>query len=814
LAGQPDDTPTQDRDRCAEEQPRRYLVGVTRHRCTGTACPLRARSGTGLRATTAAGVTLPRVPFCIVLFLLAAAGSPLRAQNTNDVNDAAAEADARRSTPMTIGRATGSIVLDGRIDEAAWDDAVALPVVMHEPTFLGATTERTDIRLAYDDEYLYLAGSLHDSDPSGVRTNTFVRDTFSGDDLLALVIDSYNDYETAVWFITNPAGTRNDRTVSNDAVGGGGGMPMNTDWNAHWDVATSQNGDGWFAEMRIPFSTLGFQVVNDQVVMGVIVYRLIARKNERHTFPPIDPKWGNLAFAKPSQAQRIVLRGVRQSAPIYVTPYALAGFRRTPSLDEPAGGPAAWRSASDASHEAGLDLRYSPVSNLSLDLTANTDFAQVEADDQQINLTRFPLFFPEKRQFFQERSSTFQFATGGMSDRLFHSRRIGLEDGEIVRIWGGGRAVGQIGGLDFGFLDMQTADHAGRSAENMGVLRVQQQVFNPYSSVGAMLTTRLGSNGEDNVAYGLDARVRPFGDEYVTVKWAQTFDEAVDEKSAPEAGLVQTRWERVRDEGISYSAEFRRVGADYLPRLGFQSRRDYRYWGGNMQYRWFSSPESPVRTTSVDLSTSSYIRGLDGEADSRSIQSRLQLEMKEGAELWITGRATYESVLDPFTVAGAGVLAGDYWFYGAEARLQLDRNNPFRGNLNATAGSFYDGTRFGVELAPTWNPSKYVELAAGYEINHLRFADRDESATAHLARFKVRVALNTKLSFDTFAQYSNIADLGTFNARFRYNFREGTDFWIVWNEGVYTERDVAGQPRLPASAGRSLMIKYTHTFAW
>jgi hypothetical protein len=751
----------------------------------------------------------------MVLFALAmASAQPAGAQNTNGQTEVMAAADARRSIPMAIGRMTGPINLDGTIDEAAWANVAPLPVAMHAPVFLGPITERTEIRIVYDDEYLYAAGRFYDSDPSGVRTNTFYRDSSSGDDLFALVIDSYNDYETAVWFITNPAGARNDRTVSSDAVFSGGGMPMNTDWNAHWDVVTSQDEAGWYAEMRIPFSSLGFQVVNDEVVMGVIAYRLISRKNERHTFPPIDPKWGGLAFAKPSQAQRIVLSGVRQDAPVYVTPYALGGVQRTPALDEPTVGPAAWRTASDASREAGVDLRYSPVSNLSLDLTANTDFAQVEADDQQINLTRFPLFFPEKRQFFQERSSTFQFATGGFSDRLFHSRRIGLDGGEIVRIWGGGRAVGQIGGLDFGFLNMQTAEHAGRPAENMGVLRVQQQVLNPYSSVGAMLTTRLGSNGEDNLAWGLDTRLRPVGDEYITVKWAQTFDEAVDEASALEAALLQARWERVTEQGISYWGEFRRVGADYLPRLGFQSRRDYRYWGGSLQYIRFNAVESPLRTTGIEISSNSYIRAADSEADSRSIESRLRLELKSGSEFWITGRATYESVLVPFTVAGANVLAGDYWFYGAEARLQLDRNNPFRGNLNVTAGSFYDGTRIGAELTPTWNLSRHFELSGGYEINRLRFDDRDEAATAHLARLKVRVALDTRLSFDTFAQYSNVADLGTFNARFRYNFREGTDLWVVWNEGVNTERDIAGQPRLPVSAGRSLMIKYTHTFAW
>jgi hypothetical protein len=742
-----------------------------------------------------------------------AAGMPVSAQNRAATNVTADAADAARAVPAAIRRFSAPITLDGVIDEPAWAEIQPIPMAMHSPLFLGENTERTEVRIAHDDRYLYVSGRMYDSDPAQIRTNTFYRDAYSGDDLLAVVIDSYNDYETAVWFITNPGGTRNDRTVSNDAVFSGG-MPMNSDWNSHWEVATTQTAEGWFAEFRIPFSTLGFQAVNDEVVMGLIIYRYIARKNERQTYPAIDPKWGGLAFAKPSQAQRVVLRNVRQSKPVYVTPYALGGVRQTPGLVELASGAQAWTTDSDGTRELGIDFRYSPSSNVALDLTVNTDFAQVEADDQQINLTRFPLFFPEKRQFFQERASTFQFNTGDFTDRLFHSRRIGLEAGEIVRIYGGARAVGRVGGMDFGLLNMQTAAPDGRSSENMGVLRLQQQILNPYSSVGAMMTTRLGSDGQDNIAYGVDAILRPFGDEWVTVKWAQSFDEQIDEESALEAGLLQARWERVRDDGLSYAGEFLRAGGDFQPGLGFQARRNFRAFGGRLQYKRFQSAESPLRATSGSLSARQYTRTTDGTAESRFIEPQLYLEFKDGTELQLTGRSNFESVLDSFTVAGASILAGDYWFHTGSARLQLPRSDRFRGDFTATAGSFYDGTRLGLALNPAWNPSKHLELGGGYEINRLDFGDRDQTATAHLLRLKVQLAANTRLSFNTFAQFSNVADLATFNARLRYHFREGTDLWIVYNDGLNTERDLTGQPRLPASAGRTLMLKYSHTLIW
>ncbi|TVP54557.1 MAG: hypothetical protein EA351_12810, partial [Gemmatimonadales bacterium] len=300
--------------------------------------------------------------------------------------EAAAQSSSSTSMPLEIPRISGPIQIDGVIDEDAWDEVPVLPLTMFSPTFGGELTEHSEIRVAHDSEYLYVSGRLYDSDPDGVRSNTFYRNQYSGDDVLAVVLDSFNDHETAVWFITNPAGARSDRTVSNDAVFSGG-MPMNADWNAHWDVATTQTDEGWFAEFRIPFSSFGFQSRDGEVTMGLIVYRFVARKNERQIFPAIDPAWGGLAFAKPSQAQRIRLQGVRQETPVYVTPYSLFGTNRAPGLVGPAEHPTGWEVRSDRTAEVGLDVKVSPVPNIALDLTLNTDFAQVEADVQQINLT-------------------------------------------------------------------------------------------------------------------------------------------------------------------------------------------------------------------------------------------------------------------------------------------------------------------------------------------------------------------------------------------------------------------------------------------
>lgn len=714
-----------------------------------------------------------------------------------------------QSAPMVIPRLSDPITLDGMPDEAAWDRIDPLPMTMFTPTFGADVTERSEIRVAHNDSHLYVSGRLYDSNPRGIRTNTLYRDQYSGDDLLAIVLDTYNDYETASWFVVNPGGTRTDRSLSNDAEFRGG-MPMNADWNTFWDAATTHNDDGWFAEMRIPFSSLGFQDSNGRVEMGMILYRFIARKNERQLFPAIPPNWA-MAFAKPSQAQRIVLEGVYGHRPLYVTPYALGGVDRVAQLED---GASQYEFERDMTREIGLDVRYSPTNNLALDVTVNTDFAQVEVDDQQVNLTRFSLFFPEKRQFFQERSAIFEFNTGGR-DRLFHSRRIGLVDEEPIRLLGGVRLVGRAGNTDLGFLTMQTASAQGLPSENFGVLRLRRQVFNSFSTIGGMVTTRVTQDGDYNVATGVDASVRVVGDEYLILKWAQTAASAGPTFGDPSAALYLARWERRDQNGFSYSAEFIRSGESYDPGVGFQTRSDFTSLQNRLQYQWFPGPRSPFRTMGIANRGHTVIRNPDRTVESASIEPALETELKNGAEITVTAKNSYESVLETFDVAdGAPVLPGNYWFHEGELRVQASRAARLRPSFTVSAGSFYDGSRVSLGFNPAWNPSRHLELGLEYQFDAIRFPDRDEALDVHLGRLRVQTALDIHLSLATFLQYNSADDDVNLNARLRYNFREGQDLWIVYTETLNTERSVVVGPRLPASQQRVLLIKYTHTFIW
>jgi hypothetical protein len=709
--------------------------------------------------------------------------------------------------PLRLVRTSAPIRLDGVLDEPFWDSIPPVPLTMFTPTFRGPLTERTELRVTYDDRYLYVGGRMFESEAGKVRTNTLYRDRYSGDDIIAIVLDTYNDHQTASWFTVNPAGTRIDRSVSNDAEFSSGD-PMNDNWNTFWDVATTQNDSGWFAEMRIPFSSLGFQDMNGRVTMGMILYRLVARKNERQLFPAIPPNW-DLSFAKPSQARRIVLEGVRSRRPVYLTPYGLGGATWRASLDTAQG---RYLLPRDGTAEAGIDLRYSPTSNLALDLTANTDFAQVEADDQQLNLTRFSLFFPEKRQFFQERAAIFEFSTGGLS-RLFHSRTIGLAGGEPIRIFGGARLVGRVGDWDLGFLDMQTARRDHIPSENFGVVRLRRRVLNDNSTIGTMLTSRITSEGKKNIAAGLDAVIRPLGDEYLTLKWAQSWTTGEPNPVLDwDQSLMLIRWERRNAVGATYAGELVRSGPGYDPGMGFTLRRDFTSLELRPGYRWLIGPRTPFRTVSVGLPGQSLWRHADGAVESAEIAPEIRTELKKGEELGFAVRNSYESILEPFQISGgAQIVPGNYWFHQVEFSLMGARNATFRPTVFASVGTFFDGNRISISARPAWNPSRHLEVGVDYDYNRVRFSERSERLDLHLVRLRLQAALNVHFSLAMLMQYDNADDAVGVNARLRYNFSEGRDLWLVFNETLNSDRPLLSAPRLPVTRGRAYLIKYTHT---
>ena len=759
-----------------------------------------------------------RVILALLLFsftpLQPTAGQELGAPASTSLvtGERASEAEGTVDLP----RLEGPITLDGVSDESAWAAVDPLPLTMYEPTYRGAAERRIDLRVAYDDEAVYVAATFHHDSPSGIRAFSLTRDRWSGDDGFGILLDTFNDNENGLRFVALPLGTRMDMAISGDGQGGDGGGrgggPRQISWNTFWDLETRITDDGWSGEMRIPLSSLRFETdESGNVVMGMMAYAYEPGEGTRWTFPAIPPRF---PYTQVSAWQDVRLRGVHSRSPVYVSPYGLMGQNFASTLD-PAGD--RWTGTTDESYEVGLDMKINPTPNLTLDLTANTDFAAVEADQQQVNLTRFSLFFDEKRPFFQERAGIFSFETGADRGTLFYSRRIGLSDGQPVRIHGGARLVGRIGGWDLGLIEMQTAGDDGRPAENFGILRLRKRILNANSYLGSMATSRIDADGLYNVTYGLDSQLRLIGDEYVTLKWLQTLqggDELRDgQPSGVEAGRLVVDWTRRRQQGFSYRNAFVWSGPGYDPAVGFESRSDFSRGQSDWNYQWYPGADSPFRRVWAGVESNAWVRNRDDRVDTGQLTPFFQLETKPGTSLKASFNGVYEDVAEDFSLSDEAVIpAGSYWAPEGILELRAARGWTIRPNVTLTAGRFFDGNRFGIETDYNWPVGPHLELRGGWEWNRIRFPDRNQRFDSHLGRLQAQVAVDSRLSINTFLQYNSLTDQVTTNARFRYNFREGQDLWLVWNEGLNLDRDaVLGLPRRPFEQARTLTVKYTHT---
>ena len=713
----------------------------------------------------------------------------------------------------TLQRISDPIRLDGAVDDDAWAAVAPLPLVMYEPVFKGTMTERTEIRVGHDDEYLYAAAKLYYEDVRDMRANSMYRDRYSGDDVFSIFLDTFNDQKHGLWFSINPNGVRMDYAISNDMEFLGGSpfeRVINSSWNTFWDAYTTRTDEGWFAEVRIPFSSLGFQDQDGVVEMGMAVGRRISSKAELHVFPAIPPDWA-MGWAKPSQYAPVRIEGASSRRPLYVTPYVAGGATHLSKLSDDED---RYLEEDDLDAELGIDLKYNITNNLTLDVTLNTDFAQAEADDQQVNLTRFPLFFPEKRQFFQERAGIFNFRTLGRFGRIFYSRRIGLHDGQIVPIIGGTRLVGRIGTWDVGLLNIQTAEAVGLPMENFGVYRVRRDVINDNSFVGAIATTRIGWDGTYNYVYGFDSQLRTAPKQFLTLKWAQVLSNDTGPNPIADAsgGFARFRYERRTLMGLSYMLSGTWQGTNFEPGIGFLSRTGFIAPMVIVGYGWLASESSPVLSYQGRLIMLQYIRDDDRTADWTYIRADAPVTFKNGDVHTATLHFNVESFSEPLELPeNTTVPTGRYSYTYLEYSYAMDDGNLLRTDAVLTGGALYDGSSYGIQLRPTWNMSRFFELGASYQFSRVRFPKRDDAFNVHIGRLRTQIGFTTKMSVNGFVQYNSSIDNLSANVRFRYNFREGNDLWLVFNEGRNTDR-FGMDPVPPALLGRSLLLKYTYTF--
>jgi len=709
-----------------------------------------------------------------------------------------------------------NVHFDGRLDEAFWHDLESFKFIQFQPNYSDSTTEALNVNLVYDDDYLYLGGRLFVSDPDLIRGQTFKRDGESAaTDYFGLVIDSYNDKENGLAFFTSPTGFRYDAAISNDAATENS---MSTSWNTYWDAMTHITMEYCDVEIRIPWSSLKFDSGSDKVNMGVSIWRYMAAKNEMNLFPDISPDLGEMANWRPSQFFEVQFENISSSKPVYITPYALLGNQRENIQNETE---TDFTQNSQFNYNAGLDVKYNLTSNLTLDLTINTDFAQVESDDQQINLSRYEIFRPEKRQFFQERASLFDFSFNYVN-HLFYSRNIGIDDGQPVPILGGLRMTGKVGDTDIGIINMQTGVantrfidgfSPGNLSDNFSVLRLKRQVLNDYSYVGGMITHKMDFNGEFNSAYGLDGVFRVLGDDYVTLKWAQTFENGVEPNLfSLEPARFLFGLERRVFTGFNYNFSIGSTGKDYNPGMGFVSRNNYLFTNLDLRYGYLFNDQSFWQR--INFNTGAWAdNNYDiGKIDQASAYAGFNIQSKNAWSVRGSVKYNFDILTDKLEISDdIAIPASDYHYFKAGIRFNTPFNSKFGLGMDYDFGQFFDGMINSFEFEPRYNPNAHLELSGAYELNYINFDQRNELLVSHIIRLRALYMLNAKFSISSFIQYNNESDLFISNLKLRYNPKEGNDLYIVFNEVLNGERDRI-DPRYPLLNTEVFALKYTYTF--
>ena len=683
-----------------------------------------------------------------------------------------------------------------------------MPLNVLAPVFGAEPSEKTSLKIAYDDECLYIGAYFYYRDPDDIRAVGKKRDYgMPTADWLGLFLDTFYDRENSVMFWTNPNGVRTEGTTKNDMADPDN--DFNFSWNTYWDVATNINNSGWSAEMRIPFSSLRFQTKDNKTLMGLAFVRYIPTTGEWLTYPVISP---DIAFShmKASQTTPIVLEGITPVKTVYLTPYVTGGLGQSNDLSEDG---TEYEMSSKAKFDAGLDLKYSLTNNLTLDLTVNTDFAQVEADDQKINLTRYSLYFPEKRVFFLEKSDVFDFSFLG-GNNLFYSRRIGLSEGHPVRIYGGARLTGRVNKWDLGILDMQTAAFDEKPGENFGVIRAKRSILNSNSYVGTMVTSRLGTDGSYNFAYGLDGQLKVTGDEHLTVRWAQSFEnDSVNRVFDLSPSRLLLNWVRRKQKGFAYDLAYTWSGDRFNPGIGFEIKDNYHGWRTIAQYGWLPGEEAALRYHKIMVTAYTFWNTATRLRETVNGMMTWYFEGKSGNSGNVALNFFLEDIIDTLILGNnqASVPPGRYSFAYISAAYNTNYAHALSASLTAEAGRFYDGMKISLYSEPTINIGSDFDLGLTYYFDLVKFPERNAGFTNHIVGFKGLWTFTTKTSLMAFVQYNTAIDRVVSNIRFRYNPKEGNDFYLVWDEGVNT--DPGGEtPRMPLTSGRTVLLKYTYTF--
>ncbi|MCY3706583.1 MAG: DUF5916 domain-containing protein [Gammaproteobacteria bacterium] len=724
---------------------------------------------------------------------------------------------ATGQTPLPEMRATATPVprpptIDGVLDEPFW--AMIEPVTdfrQRDPVDGAPGSEPTEVRIGYDANALYFGFVFHDSEPSLIRRSILHRGgRIDKDDRVIVALDTYHDRRNAYIFEVGALGTQDDALISDES------MTLD-DWN--WDgVFTSETRvteDGWVLELEIPFTTIRFPDV-DEPTMGIAFMRSIRRKNESVFWPHIGQEYRSGISQVSRYATLDGLSGLRRGRYAEVKPFATAGTQRM---------------AGDASFEGqtdvGVDVKYALTSNLTFDLTWNTDFAQVESDNVQINLTRFDLFYPEKREFFLERAGLFQFGTPRQTE-VFFSRRVGLR-GDIV---GGGRLTGQAGPLSIGALALRTRgysdDAVALPAAWNSVVRLRTDL-RPRTTLGGIITTLDHENGWDRSA-GLDFSSRFWSSSSFNVWAARVWNPdlfpyatgaagstggSVSPGSADprEAGSANATSAELVLQNDRYAFVVSRLLIDesFAPALGFVPRTDQDRWGGYVAFTPRFESSAWARQLSLEVK-GDHVRSREGAKQTHVLGTgaRLTLESGEFANIGFSER--FERLELPAHIRGRRLATGDYRFRRFTAAMRSNDSRTFSGVLQGSIGDFWSGTRTEIGGGATWITGPHLTIGGRYAWNGVSLPVEDGDFSTHLVSANIQGAVSRKLFANALVQWDNHSRELQANIRIDWIHTPGSDLFVVIDTG-YLTGDLF-DPREPRWQRRTGVVKLTYLMAF
>ena len=717
------------------------------------------------------------------------------------------------STRISIERTEEGIQVDGVLDEEIWQELQPFEYTQFRPDW-GKKDSLSKLYVTFDEHNLYVAARCHYPDIDKLVARNLVRDGWKGDDWFTFHIDSYGDKQNALVFSIYPLGSRLDIATSNDGIELGGST-INGTYDMIWEGKTSINQDNWSLEMRIPLSNLRFQPTADgRILSSISSARTINSNYELYVFPAVSQDIQN-AIMRPSLKQPVELKGLKPKKQLLVTPYVLAGRNQTAIQSEENN---IYEKKTQITKELGLDIRYGISPKLTVDLTYNTDFSQVEADDQVVNLGRFSIFFPEKRRFFQEQAGLYEVNLGG-SSQLFYSRNIGIYQGQLIPVLGGSRLNGKVGDWDVGALFLRTdktnlADGETLLPENFGVTRIRKKVINNRSFLGFMGTAR-NRFGYENYAAGIDALINLKKDIYLLSSIAYTYDVNAPTTTIKNNSRFYVELKNQKNAGWIYTTTYNYSAPDFNPGIGFVARRDFHNPFVSLSHgKFYERDEGKLQYIKwTPLASDQY-----WSASTRSFEtwynfSGIEFRTFKGDNFDISHVRELQSLQDTlYFTDQLFAPAGDYFFHYAFLGYYPAKLRKFNHWSRLVAGTFYGGKRVTLTYSPSININKYLNITGTWRMNYLDLlSNGSKKDWIHVAKLTLEMAANLHLSGSFTFQY-NTANNSIFNnARLRYNFRDGHDLYLVYNETFNTDR-ARVEPVLPLSAQQTLVLKYLYTF--